>query len=90
MAAAPCLTLQERLMIQNMLENGASIKDIADGLGRNTATIYRELDRCPKGKYCAKQSNFNARRRKSSSPLQVIRDDIAEIKTMLEKLIRER
>jgi len=73
-----------------MLENGLSIKDIADGSGRSVATIYRELDRCPKGKYCAKQSNFNARRRKSSSHLQSIRDGIAEIKTMLEQLIRER
>lgn len=64
------LTLAERVLIQDRLNNGFSVKKIAKELGRPTTTITRELQKnsipMKKGCYgrpfndCAKRTKCNA------------------------------
>ena len=39
------LSLEERIIIQNRLENGETIRDIAASIGRSPSTISREISR---------------------------------------------
>lgn len=39
------LSLEERIIIQNRLENGETIRDIAASIGRNPSTVSREIAR---------------------------------------------
>ncbi|MFN3755570.1 MAG: IS30 family transposase [Flavobacterium sp.] len=50
------LTQYERFQIEILLKSGKSITSIAQELNRNYSTIYREVNRLKKGKYCAKKA----------------------------------
>lgn len=52
------ISLDERIIISNRLNNGESLKQIADSLGRNKSTIWRELHRNGKPPH-AKTSRVN-------------------------------
>lgn len=86
MALRKCLTLDERRRIESMYNAGSSVAEIGYRLNRCVATIYRELDRCPKGKYKAEQSNKDARKRKTFSKKHGMYQDIEEIKNQLLEL----
>ena len=61
------LTLNERKVIEKMYKN-SSIFEIAEVLGRNYSTIYRELKRLPDGQYNAydAQKDFENKRKNNN------------------------
>lgn len=42
------LTYDDRKIIEKMYKSGMSTPKIANALGKNYSTVYRELHRCPK------------------------------------------
>src|SRR5437868_5774267 len=70
------LTLEERDRIAQLSHQGADQKEIAKALGRDPATISRELRRNQTGSdYHAAQAEQQARRRRSERPLVRKLDD---------------
>ena len=54
------LTYDDRKIIEKMCKFGASSQEIADTIDKTYSTIYRELRRCPLGKYSADEAQMDA------------------------------
>lgn len=52
--------LEERQCIEKMYKSGQPVKAIAAVTGRSLPTLYRELSRCPAGKYTAEEAQLDA------------------------------
>ena len=51
------MTYENRKTIEMMLKEGICASNIADFMGYNRSTVYRELQRCEKGKYTADEAH---------------------------------
>lgn len=60
------LTYDERKIIEKMCKSGSSSQEIADAIDRTYSTIYRELRRCPLGKYSAEEAQKDALKAKEN------------------------
>lgn len=47
------LSFEDRMVIQDMVENHRSVREIANTVGVHASTIYNELRRCPHSQYDA-------------------------------------
>lgn len=54
------LTLEQRKQIEKLYKSGMKNTQIAEQLGKNQSSIYRELQRCPKGQYDAEKAHAQA------------------------------
>lgn len=61
------LIIIERLKLEDRLSQGHSQTQISSALGFRDATYYRELPRCPKGRYNAFQAQEHYETQKSKS-----------------------
>lgn len=69
------LSITDRIKIETLLNAGHSISSIADSIGVNRCSIYREIERnSVNGKYChnAAQKHANKRRQESKSSILTI------------------
>ncbi|MBD9337069.1 MAG: hypothetical protein EGP69_03870 [[Ruminococcus] faecis] len=60
MSTYKSLTYDDRKNIEKMCKCGASSQEIADAIDKTYPTIYRELRRCPLGKYSAYEAQMDA------------------------------
>lgn len=60
------LTYDDRKIIEKMCKFGASSQEIADTIDKTYSTIYRELRRCPLGKYSADEAQMDADSKKET------------------------
>ncbi|MCL2052083.1 MAG: helix-turn-helix domain-containing protein [Lachnospiraceae bacterium] len=56
MSKSRYLSYEDRKNIEIMLSRGIPIAEIANFLKRHRQTIYREIERCPKGNYSADEA----------------------------------
>ena len=60
-------TFKDRLSVEVLSELNFSARKIAEKLGRSNKTVSTELQRCPKGEYCAQDAQAQATKIKVSS-----------------------
>ena len=61
------LTLENRKKIQELLEAGVSITEIAKQVKVARSTVYLELQKCPKGQYDASKAHLKVKAAKRLS-----------------------
>ena len=64
MAIYKTVTYEDRKKIEKMYKSGMSMTKIAEAIGKNYSTVYRELQRCPKGQYTADEAQRDVERAK--------------------------
>ncbi len=60
MSTLKFLTYDDRKIIEKMYKSGSSKQKIADAINKNYSTVYREINRCPSGKYSADEAQKDA------------------------------
>lgn len=73
-----CLTVKDRILIEKMLKNGASVSEIADKIRCHPASVYRELKRGSiDGKYSAEhaQKQTDIKKKNHGTPKIVVTEE---------------